>query len=412
MKTKSFVLFLISLLTSSQIVASEQNLQFEKFYEAFKSAPSAHSAWLLEQPTLGDGQVRSLSDKALIFSLWDQVFDNESAKDLSATIQALEKINTNLLEDILFVRAVALKNSLGLSLNEQELNRVFERNGWSEEALMTFETLSENLRSLDLFSNKISRRERRRREFLKEASRKDEWSDSQIRDLVRFSPNWRRSMRSYQSGSKLFLFCRHNREYPCLMVMKDPSGNLVKKNGKIWTQEKLALSRKGIPSHQVNGHTPQGIYTIDSVMPSTNRKLVFGKYRRLILNFIKKDRKDKTMMSLMPESTQSLGWWKSGAVARDVGRSLLRIHGTGTRNINPASAYYPLYPTVGCVASKENKYDGVTYADQRELLDVMMGSMGMTPQYSNETRLKGLLYVVDINNGVGAVELEEIEDLL
>jgi len=412
MNFRNMLVLVSYLLIAPLSLASQNNSEFESLFESFKSAPDAYSAWALMQPQLANQEKRSLTDRALVFALWDQAFEDNKESLKSSAILSLAKLNTLILEDVLFVRAAAIKLGVGFSLSSLERSRLDDRQEWSEEALITLETLSEYFEGLDLFSNKMSRRERRRLEFLKESSRKDEWESWQIKDLLSFSPRWRRSMRSYQNGPKLYLFCRHNREFPCMMVMKNADGNWVRENGKIWSQQKLALSRKGIPSHKVNGHTPQGIYTIDSVMPSTNRKIVFGKFRRLIINFIEKDRNDKTMMSLMPESLESLGWWKAGAVARDVGRSLLRIHGTGTRNINSSSPWYPFYPTVGCVASKENTYNGVSYVDQRELLDTMMESMGLSPRYSNETKLKGLLYVVDINSEEAPVSLEEIEPLL
>ena len=210
------------------------NEKFEALYMSFRNSPVAHNSWLLEQPLLGNKDMHKLSDKALVFSLWDMVFDSEDQAQLESALLSLDKLNTNLLEDSIFVRAVALKHSLGFSLTDSEIARLLDRAQWSEEALLTFETISEKLEGLDLFSNKMSRRERRRQEFLKEASRKDEWQDGQISSLLNFTPKWRRSTRSYEKGSRLYMFCRHNRQWPCLMMMKDPQGNWVQENGKIW----------------------------------------------------------------------------------------------------------------------------------------------------------------------------------
>jgi len=95
-----------------------------------------------------------------------------------------------------------------------------------------------------------------------------------------------------------------------------------------------------------------------------------------------------------------------------VGRSLFRIHGTGRINTDPASSWYPLYPTSGCIASRENTYDQVTYNDQQILLNEMMTSMGLTPTYNNETKILGLLYVVDLNSEERAVEFKDIRPFL
>jgi hypothetical protein len=197
------------------------------------------------------------------------------------------------------------------------------------------------------------------------------------------------------------------------MVMKDKNGRLVREaNGQVWSQPKLALSGRGLPSHQVNGHTPQGVYLINSVMPSADQQKVFGKYRRLKLDFVESSRREKKLLRFIPDSLQKYSWWRENVVARDVGRILLRIHGTGLINDDPASSWYPFYPTSGCVASRENTYDGVTYKDQRLLLDTMMNASGLRAQYANETSLTGLLYVVNIDSKEEAVTLEEIAEHL
>src|SRR5690606_14102858 len=103
----------------------------------------------------------------------------------------------------------------------------------------------------------------------------------------------------------------------------------------IWTNPALASSARGIPSYSRNGNTPAGILTIDSVMPSADQQLSFGKFRRMILNFIPKSKNEVLTKKLLPESSHQNGWWKPAVVARDVGRNLLRIHGTGKINKDP-----------------------------------------------------------------------------
>ena len=87
------------------------------------------------------------------------------------------------------------------------------------------------------------------------------------------------------------------------------------------------------------------------------------------------------------------------------------MHGTLRRNENSGSVYYPFFPTLGCVATRETEYDGVDYHDQRQLLDVFMATQGLEPRFENETRIKGLLYVVEIDDTEGAVELSDLEEL-
>jgi hypothetical protein len=344
--------------------------------------------------------------------MWDNVFEDGSSEKVAQVQVTLEELVTENLPVPLKLKVNVLKNKLGLKNKAKE---AWSEETWSQADLLSYLSLKANYR--ELLSDEINAEaspqyKEALAEFYK-AIAKDEWADKQITDLMSFEPRWRRSLRGYKNKVRLFMFCRHNHEHPCLMLMKDAAGNWRRDSqGNLWAQPKLGLSRHGLPAHQVNGDTPQGIYTIDSVMPEPNRQLVFGKYRRLILNFISSSRNEKDFLSLMPGSTQGLSWWREGKLARDVGRSLLRIHGTGLINTDPASSWYPFYPTSGCIASRENTYDGVEFHDQRHLLDEMMEASGLAANYRNETKLKGLLYVVDINSEERPVELADIEKLL
>lgn len=253
----------------------------------------------------------------------------------------------------------------------------------------------------------------------------DEWTDSMINTLVSFKPSPDQEYQSYVNKPSLYMFCRNNREYPCLMVMKDRNGNWVKtKNGDIWSQPKLAMSARGIEATKENGETPQGVYLLNSVMPEADKKILYGKYRRVIMDFIpmktwrkfgvvgKRQYSEEYLYSFLPPSLRNLKWWQEGRAARNVGRHSLRIHGTLIPNPNEDAPYYTFFPTAGCIASREGFYKGVEFKDQRELLDVFMMAQGLNVKRENETSIKGLLYVVNINNEEKAVELTDIEAAL
>ena len=217
----------------------------------------------------------------------------------------------------------------------------------------------------------------------------------------------------YEKGIRLYMFCRHNRKFPCLMIMKDHNNQLVyDSNGELWHQAKLGLSKRGIPSSKKNGHTPAGVLTIDSVMPEANKKYIFGKHRRLILNFIRKTKNEEKIKSVLPPSSHESNWWKQALVARDAGRTLLRIHGTGMKNNDSRSTFWPFVATSGCVASREGSYGSRNFVDQRYLLDQMMLSMGLPKKYANERKLKGLLHVIEVDNQNKAFTLEDLKKLL
>lgn len=357
-----------------------------------------------------------MKKKAFIISTWDKVFEAQDEKSIEESRENLKNVNLAKFPLSLRLKGIVIKGRLDLKISEKEKD--LSQVKWSKKDYWSFLSLKENYSSflkveLPKKTNKKNTSFSLWESEFKKAVRKDEWSDYQKESLLSFEPNWCRNLRSYKGKVRLFMFCRHNHEHPCLLVMKDQKGRWHKdSNGKLWSQPKLGLSRHGLPAHQVNGDTPQGIYTIDSVMPETNRQLVFGKFRRLILNFISKSRNEKDFKSLMPKSVQGLSWWQEGMVARDVGRSLLRIHGTGLINVNPASNWYPFFPTSGCIASRENRYDGQEFIDQRELLDEMMKASGLNPVFANEAKLKGLLYVVDIDSKEAPVTQAEVEQFI
>lgn len=217
----------------------------------------------------------------------------------------------------------------------------------------------------------------------------------------------------YQNGAyagkpRLFLFCRHDRNYACLLALKDKDDKPVRQNGQLWTQPGLGLSGYGKPYSEPMGNTPQGVHLIDGVMPATDDVEFFGHFRRMILDFPLASSGESEMKRLLPAATQASPWWKESAIARDVGRGELRIHGTGAHNDYPDTLFYPFIATIGCVAQLEGKYGSHDYIDQRRLLDQMMRAQGLDPQYANETQIKALLYVIDIDDKKGAVTAADL----
>ncbi len=237
-----------------------------------------------------------------------------------------------------------------------------------------------------------------------------ELTDDVVADLYHSTPDITTYMNGeYVKSVKIFMFCRNNRLFPCLMVMKNVHGEPVRlEDGTLWSNPALASSAKGLPSYSRNGHTPEGVHTIDSVMPVADAPLSFGKFRRMVLNFIPKSKNEVLLKSLLPASSQNEEWWKNSIVARDIGRNLLRIHGTGKINLDPETPYYPFMRTSGCIAQRENTYDGVTFTDQRNLLDSIMKAMDYAATFANETNIKGILYLVEIDDKNAPVALEDL----
>lgn len=232
-----------------------------------------------------------------------------------------------------------------------------------------------------------------------------------IKELFTALPN----IHQYEGGHyinafRLFMFCRQDRHYPCLMVMKNSDNQPIYVNRKLWSQPALALSASNLPYNVSNGHTPQGVYQLDSVMPVADQQLSFGKFRRVIVNFVPKSPSEEDHGYLLPKSHMSETWWKQAPEARDLGRALFRIHGTG-KQADAGTTYFPFRPTAGCMSQRENTYDGVTYIDQQLLLNRMMDTLHLVPQFENETSIKGLLYLIEIDNKKAAVTLGDLDVL-
>jgi len=217
---------------------------------------------------------------------------------------------------------------------------------------------------------------------------------------------------AYEEGIKLYMFCRTNRLHACILTLRGENfERILNQDGSLWTQPALASSAHGLPSYQRNGNTPAGIHHIDGVMPAADQQISFGKFRRLILDFVPNSTNEAKTKSLLPTSSQESAWWRPASVARDVGRSLFRIHGTGKNNEAPTSSWFPFMRTSGCVAQRENTYNGIEYRDQRNLLDVLMKAQGLEVAYANEAKLKGLMFIIEVNDEARPVTPADLKDM-
>ena len=218
----------------------------------------------------------------------------------------------------------------------------------------------------------------------------------------------------YANGIRLFMFCRHNRNYPCLFLMKNRDNQpVLQSDGKLWSQPSLGLSKLGLPYGQRNGNTPSGILTMDSVMPAADQQESFGKFRRVILDFVPQSEKEAELMKFLPSSAQKADWWKESVVARNAGRDSLRIHGTGGKGSEPGDPYYPLRPTLGCVQQREGKFPRLgEFKDQRLILDKMMESLGLEKIFENETKIIGVLHVIELDDVKKTVTYDTLKQYL
>jgi len=90
----------------------------------------------------------------------------------------------------------------------------------------------------------------------------------------------------------------------------------------------------------------------------------------------------------------------------------LRIHGTGRLNDDPSSTYYPHRKTSGCISQREGTYAEIEYVDQRKILDTSMQALGLGTSFENEVQIKGILYLIEINDQENAVSFDQLKSIL
>jgi hypothetical protein len=206
----------------------------------------------------------------------------------------------------------------------------------------------------------------------------------------------------------VFAILNKERKVPGLFLVRRADGHFETTIcGDIWSIPVLGLSGRGLPFHHTNGCTPTGLFTLDSVMPEANNRHEFGKERRLIVNFIPKSLHESEITNRLPKSHREKSWWRPSVIGRELGRSLLRIHGTGRSNLNPFTLHFPLVPTSGCLATNEaNLFSFKKFNDQRLLLDRLMEASNLPKCPENESKIHGLLYVVEFDDNLSALHFK------
>ncbi|MBC7428361.1 MAG: hypothetical protein H7336_07100 [Bacteriovorax sp.] len=204
----------------------------------------------------------------------------------------------------------------------------------------------------------------------------------------------------------LIAIFQKDRSIPGRLFIRRADGSFVhKNNGDLWSMKVLGTSGRGLPFNHSNGLTPCGVYSVDSVMPEANKNADFGKFRRLIVNFLATSPNEENIKQFLPRNQHSNAWWLPSIVGRELGRSLLRIHGTGRVNINPFSSYFPMIPSSGCLTTIETTAFGLCEVnDQRDLLDTLMAALNLPIAYENESKIHGLLYVIEFDDTYQALE--------
>jgi hypothetical protein len=403
MKIILFIVLLLPTIVFAQFTSEGE----EKIYTSYRNALSSHLKSLVPFTP------QTYEEKIFVDALEDDL-DVQQGQD---SARKLHLFDTSImgLEERVRIEVLKLKYQDTSSLSKELLNELKNklREPVVEKRLIYILAAHENIflkaghfelidlaKSLNEYSD-ISRK----------GETEEDIKADVVTDLYFNSPDLSNPLDGkYNGGVKLYMFCRQNRLFPCLMIMRDSRNKEVRlDDDTLWSHAVLASSKHGFPSYQRNGNTPAGVFTIDSVMPIADQRISYGKFRRMMLNFVPTSQDEILLKSLLPKSSWGQTWWTQTTVARDIGRNLFRIHGTGTINEDANSSHYPFVRTSGCIANRENTYDGKTYQDQRVLLDAMMIALDLDPKFKNETKIKGLLFMIELDNKNKTVELEDLK---
>lgn len=404
----------------------QHGMIFTLFFTLSLQAWGAHTQAVLEENLYFNFQKnildKSLSQKGLNgFSAFEQGLYVDALWDLAEenspqALEVLSQVQTfhySLFEK-LRMGILRLKYNRATTLSEELVSELESALAQPEADIRVIYTIAAYETELEVAGHteliKTAKTHSHYQDVAADSERKKELTTDVVADIFHRGPDVTTYMNGeYVKSVKLFMFCRSNRLYPCLMTMKDSHGEILRKvDGTIWTHKSLASSKQGLPSYTRNGNTPAGIFTIDSVMPSADQQMSFGKFRRIILNFVPKSRNEVLLRSLLPKTSQESDWWKATVTARDVGRNLFRIHGTLKINTDSSVPYYPFMRTSGCIAQRENTYDGEDFSDQRILLDSIMTALNLELNYANEPKVKGILYLVEIDDKDDAVTEDDL----
>lgn len=227
--------------------------------------------------------------------------------------------------------------------------------------------------------------------------------------------------KSYLKGHTLvFSFQRRNRDYPGIVMVRDPYGNFIMDSlGRYFSVPQLARSINNLPGFLSNGNTPEGIFRMKGY--DVSRASFIGPTVNIQLTMpFEKSPKHFYADSSIADTTWNISYYKNllpkewkayypayqSYYAGKAGRTEIIIHGT---TVNPAyyvsQPYYPLTPTLGCLTSKEiwNEQTGQRQeSDQQQLIQAMIKAGGAN----------GYAIVINIDDEQRPVALYDIVPLI
>jgi hypothetical protein len=204
----------------------------------------------------------------------------------------------------------------------------------------------------------------------------------------------------------LYVLCRSDRKIPCRTLIKDSQGQFLQAGAQPWSVSLLARSLHNLRWNMQSGNTPQGIFRVEGTLsPTPDTFRAYGQFPRFKL-FMPFESEVKNFLpnrsgpffgnlddyrQLLPPSWRSYPPMAQSYWAGKIGRSLVRIHGTGEDPAlfygdNPivaaATQSYPWNPSIGCLSALE-RYDtagNLVEADMPKILEAFTKVQPQPPQ--------------------------------
>ncbi|MEO6136820.1 MAG: hypothetical protein ABIP35_16820 [Ginsengibacter sp.] len=211
----------------------------------------------------------------------------------------------------------------------------------------------------------------------------------------------------------MYSFQRKNRDYPGLVIIRKPNGDIVKDSlQNIFTVPQLARSITNLPFYLRNGNTPQGIFRMfgfgvsqsNFIGPTANVQMGMPVELSKKTFFSDDSIWDSVWtledyQNLLPKKLKNYAPLYETYYAGLTGRNEIIAHGT---TIDPelyaGQSYFPLTPTMGCLCTKEI-WDGIRKeSDQQKLVNGLLWAGGA----------EGYVVVLDIDDKNAPVKLKDI----
>ncbi|MDX1978247.1 MAG: hypothetical protein SFT94_11305 [Pseudanabaenaceae cyanobacterium bins.68] len=204
----------------------------------------------------------------------------------------------------------------------------------------------------------------------------------------------------------LFVLCQRNRDQLCQAILRDRQGEFWRSpNGQMWQVPLLSQSLHRLPWNFTHGHTPQGIYRLEGTEPAQIKTLkdlptdtefqAYGQFPlvKLFMPFepqVKQFLPDQAgafkgrieqYQNLLPPSWRDHLPLQQSYWAGKLGRSFIRIHGTGfsDRYFRADATPTPGWnPALGCLSAQElyDQTGKLIQADMPQILQALTQASG------------------------------------